>query len=101
MNILVLGGRGRTGKVFAKLATNNNHQVAAIVRDKNRGTLPKVKYLEGSPTDRQLLNNQESDKYTATQGKPKGGSISRAGVAKFVLEALETEKYVRDVVTLY
>ena len=211
MNILVLGATGRTGKVFAKLATNNNHQVTAIVREKNRGTLPKVKYIEGSPTDEVLLNNalegidavvvslninrtsdnpfakvvspltlisdsvkalipameknnvkriitisasgvgdswnhmfiiarllirysnimrayedhdrqeqlirsskldwtivrpvmlnnKEKDKYTATLGKPKGGSISRKGVAKFTLDALETEKYVRDVVTLY
>ena len=211
MNILVLGATGRTGKVFAKLATTNNHQVTAIVRDKNRGTLPKVKYIEGSPTDGQLLtnalkgidavvvslninrtsdnpfakvvspltlisdslkalipameknnvkriitisasgvgdswnhmfiiarllirysnimrayedhdrqeqlirsskldwtivrpvmlNNKEKDKYTATLGKPKGGSISRKGVAKFTLDALEQEKYVRDVVTLY
>lgn len=211
MNILILGATGRTGKIFAKLATNNNHQVTAIVREKNRGTLPKVKYIEGSPTDGKLLsdalkgidavvvslninrtsdnpfakvisplnlisdtmkalipametngvkriitisasgigdswnhmfliarllirysnimrayedhdrqeqlirysnldwtivrpvmlNNKESDKYTAKLGKPKGGSISRTGVAKFTLDALETEKYVRDLVTLF
>ena len=211
MNILVLGATGRTGKIFAKLATNHSHQVTAIVREKNRGTLPKVKYIEGSPTDEVLLNNtlegidavvvslninrtsdnpwarvvspltlisdtmkalipameknrvkrvitisgsgvgdswnnmffiarllirhsnimrayedhdrqeqlvrksnldwtivrpvmlnsKETDKYTATLGKPKGGSISRAGVAKFTLDAIETEKYVRDVVTLF
>lgn len=211
MNILVLGATGRTGKIFAKLATNQNHEVTAIVREKNRGTLPKVKYIEGSPTDGKLLSDalrgidavvvslninrtsdnpfakvlspltiisdsvkalipamekngvkriitisasgvgdswgdmflivrllirysnimrayedhdrqeqliknsnldwtivrpvmlsdKESDKFTATLGKPKGGSISRAGVAKFVLDALEEEKYVKDVVTLY
>lgn len=211
MNILVLGATGRTGKIFAKLATNHNYQVTAIVREKNRGTLPKVKYIEGSPTDGKLLsdalrgidtvvvslninrtsdnpfskvispltlisdsvkalipamenngvkrivtisasgvgdswkhmilivrllirysnimrayedhdrqeqlikksnldwtivrpvmlNDKESDKYTATLGKPKGGSISRAGLAKFVLDALEEEKYVKDIVTLY
>ena len=211
MNILVLGATGRTGKIFAKLATDHSHQVTAIVREKNRGTLPKVKYIEGSPTDgkflndalrgidavvvslninrtsdnpfakivspltlisdsvkalipamekngvkrivsisgsgvgdswndmfiiarllirysnimrayedhdRQeqiirnsnldwtivrpvMLNSKETDKYTATLGKPKGGSISRAGVAKFTLDALETGKYVSDVVTLF
>jgi len=211
MNILILGATGRTGKNFAKLTTNHNHQVSAIVREKNRGTLPKVKYIEGSPTDGKLLsdalrgidavvvslninrtsdnpfakvvspltlisdtakalipamekngvkriitisasgvgnswndmfiiarllirysnimrayedhdrqeqlirsskldwtivrpvmlNNKETDNYTATLGKPKGGSISRTGVAKFTLDALEQEKYVKDVVTLY
>jgi len=211
MKILVLGATGRTGGLFARLAADNNHQVTAIVRDKKRGTLPKVKYIEGSPTDGVLLNNtlegidavvvslninrtsdnpfakvvspltlisdtmkalipameknkvkrvitisgsgagdswkdmpliarllirysnimrayedhdrqeqlvrkssldwtivrpvmlnsKETDKYTAILGKPKGASISRGGVAKFTLDALENEKHIREVVTLF
>jgi len=57
MNILVLGSTGRTGKIFAKLANSNSHHITAIVREKNRGTLPKVNYIEGSPTDGKLLND--------------------------------------------
>jgi hypothetical protein len=47
-----------------------------------------------------MLNDKESDKYNATIGKPLSGSISRKGVAKFILDALESGKYVRDTVTL-
>jgi len=47
-----------------------------------------------------MLNDKDSDEYTAIIGKPKSGSISRKGVAKFILDALESEKYVRDVVSL-
>ena len=211
MNILVLGATGRTGNIFARIATENNHQVTAIVRDKNRGTLPKVNYIEGSPTDEQLLarslkgtdavvvslninrtsdnpfakvtspltlisdsmkalipameknnvrriitisasgvgdswnhmfliarllirhsniwkayqdhdrqeqlirsskldwtivrpvmlTNKESDAYKAIIGKPTGGSISRAGVARYALDALEGGKDIREVVTLF
>ncbi len=57
MNILILGATGRTGMIFARIATENNHQVTAIVRDKNRGKLPKVNYIDGSPTDGQLLED--------------------------------------------
>ncbi len=211
MKILVLGATGRTGKLFAKLATANNHQVTAIIRNKKDAILPKVNYIEGLPTDEQLLtkalqgmeavvvslninrtsdnpfakvvspltlisdsvkalipameknhvkriitisasgvgdswnhmflvvrwlihysniwkayedhdrqeqilkqsaldwtivrpvmlNDKDNDEYTAVVGKPTGGSISRKGVAKFILDSLESEKYVKDVVTLF
>ncbi len=211
MKILVLGATGRTGKLFAKLATAQNHQITAIIRNKKDAILPKVNYIEGLPTDEQLLtkilqgmdavvvslninrtsdspfakvispltlisdsvkavcsameknnvkrivsvsasgvgdswndmflavrwlirysniwkayedherqeqivrqsgldwtivrpvmlNDKDSDEYTAVIGKPTGGSISRKGVAKFILDSLESEKYVRDVVTLF
>ncbi|MEI7724678.1 MAG: NAD(P)H-binding protein [Bacteroidota bacterium] len=211
MKILVLGATGRTGKLFAKLATGQNHQVTAIIRNKKDAILPKVNYIEGLPTDEQLLtralqgmdavvvslninrtsdnpfakvvspltlisdsvkalipameknhvkriitvsasgvgdswnhmflvvrwlirysniwkayedhdrqeqivrqsgldwtivrpvmlNDKDSDEYTAVVGKPTGGSISRKAVAKFILDSLESEKYVKDVVTLF
>ena len=47
-----------------------------------------------------MLNDKDSDEYIAVIGKPSGGNISRKGVAKFILESLESEKYVKDVVTL-
>ncbi len=210
MNILILGATGRTGKIFAKIASERNHQVTAIVRDKSRGDIPNVSYIEGLPTDKQLLENslkgidavfvslninrssdnpfskvispltlvsdsvkalipameknnvkriitisasgvgdswkdmilfarllmrysniwkayqdhdrheqlirgskldwtivrpvmltnKESNVYKAVSGKPTGGSISRAGVAKFALDSLETGKNIREVVTL-
>jgi uncharacterized protein YbjT (DUF2867 family) len=210
MKILVLGATGRTGKLFAKLATSHNHQVTAIIRNKKDAILPKVNYIEGMPTDEQLLtkalqgmdavvvslninrtsdspfakvvspltlisdsvkavcsameknnvkrlvsvsasgvgdswndmylivrllirysnimrayedhdrqeqilrqsaldwtivrpvmlNDKDDEKYTATVGKPTGSSISRKGVARFILDALESEKYVRDCVSL-
>ena len=211
MKILVLGATGRIGKLFTRLATANNHQITAIIRNKKDAILPKVNYIEGLPTDDQLLsralqgmdavvvslninrtsdnpfakvvspltlisdsmkalipameknsvkrivtvsasgvgdswkdmyliaklfirysniwkayedhNRQEqilrqsaldwtivrpvmlSDKdqanYKAVIGKPTGGSISRKGVAKFILDSLESEKYVKEVVTLF
>jgi putative NADH-flavin reductase len=210
MKILVLGATGRTGKLFTQLATTKNHQVTAIIRDKKDAILPKVNYIEGLPTDEQLLtkslqgidavvvslninrtsdnpfakvvspltlisdsvkaliqemgknqvkriitvsasgvgdswkdmpfiarvllrnsniwkayvdhdrqeqllqqtnlewtivrpvmlNDKDSDEYNATIGKPSAGSISRKATAKFILDALESEKYVRDTVTL-
>jgi putative NADH-flavin reductase len=210
MKILVLGATGRTGKIFAQLATAKNHQVTAIIRNKKDAILPRVNYIEGLPTDEQLLtktlqgmdavvvslninrtsdnpfakvvspltlisdsvkalipamqrnnvkrlitvsasgvgdswkdmpliarlfirstnimrayedhdrqeqavrkskldwtivrpvmlNDKDSDEYKATIGKPTSGSISRKGVAKFLLDSLESEKFVRDTVTL-
>ena len=55
MNILVLGATGRTGKLFTQLATAKNHQVTAIIRNRKDAILPKVNYIEGLPTDEQLL----------------------------------------------
>ena len=211
MKILVLGATGRTGKLFAQLATANNHQVKAIIRNKKDAILPRVNYIEGLPTDEQLLtkalegmdavvvslninrtsdnpfakvvspltlisdsvkalipameknnvkriitvsascvgdswnymfmvvrwlirysniwkayedhdrqeqilrqsaldwtivrpvmlNDKDSDEYKAVVGKPTGGNISRKGVAKFILDSLESEKYVRYCVTLF
>jgi uncharacterized protein YbjT (DUF2867 family) len=211
MKILVLGATGRTGKLFTQLATSKNHHVTAIIRNKKAATLPKVNYIEGLPTDEQLLtkslqgidavvvslninrtsdnpfakvmspltlisdsvravssameknnvkrivsvsasgvgdswndiflvvrwlirysniwkayedhdrqeqilrqsalgwtivrpvmlNDKDSDEYKAVIGKPTGGSISRKGVAKFILDSLESEKYVKEVVTLF
>jgi hypothetical protein len=48
-----------------------------------------------------MLNDKDSDEYKAVVGEPTGGSISRKGVAKFMLDSLESEKYVKDVVTLF
>lgn len=48
-----------------------------------------------------MLNDKDSDEYKAVIGKPSGGSISRKGVAKFILDSLESEKYVKEVVTLF
>ena len=48
-----------------------------------------------------MLNDKDSDEYKAVIGKPSGGSISRKGVAKFILDSLKSEKYVKEVVTLY
>ena len=211
MNILILGISGRTGKILSAMAVKNNHEVTGIVRNKNKGTVPGVKYVEGSPADGQLLDkalkgidavivslninrtsdnpfakvvspltlisdsvqaliqamgknnvkrlitisasgvgdswknmpliarmlikhsnimrayedhdrqeqlikastldwtivrpvmltNKESENYKATQGKPAGSGISRAGVARFVLDALESGKNIREVVTLF
>ena len=210
MKILVLGATGRTGKIFAQLATAKNHQVTAIIRNKKDAILPRVNYIEGLPTDEQLLtktlqgmdavvvslninrttdnpfakvvspltlisdsvkalipamqrnnvkrlitvsasgvgdswkdmpliarlfirstnimrayedhdrqeqavrqskldwtivrpvmlNDKVSDAYKAAIGKPTSGSISRKGVARFILDALESGKFVRDTVTL-
>lgn len=55
MNILVLGATGRTGRLFAQAAVAANHQVTAIIRDKSKSTMPKIKFLEGSTTDGELL----------------------------------------------
>ena len=210
MKILVLGATGRTGKLFARLAVSGNHQVTAIVRNKNNANEPGVNYIEGSPTDEQLLtrvlqgfdavvvslninrtsdspfarvispltlisdsvkavitamkknnvkqiitisasgvgdswkempliarlfirnsniwkayedhdrqeqivrrsdldwtivrpvmlNDKDVHDYTATIGKPTSSSISRKAVAKFILDSLESEKHLRDCVTL-
>ena len=210
MKILVLGATGRTGKLFAQIATAKNHQVTAIIRNKKDAILPRVNYIEGLPTDEQLLtktlqgmdavvvslninrtsdnpfakvvspltlisdsvkalipamqrnnvmrlitvsasgvgdswkdmpliarlfirstsimrayedhdrqeqavrkskldwtivhpvmlNDKDSDEYKATIGKPTSGGISRKGVARFILDSLESEKFVRDTVTL-
>ena len=48
-----------------------------------------------------MLNNKDTDDYKTSVGKPSGSSISRKGVATFILDELESEKYVEDCVTLY
>lgn len=211
MRILILGSTGRTGKLVTQTAIARNHQVTAIIRDKSQATLPKVKHLEGSLTNEQLLNealqgidavvvtlninrtsdnpfakvtspltlisdsvgalipameqnkvkriisisaygvgdtfkymplparlllrysniwkayedharqeqllrqskldwtvvrpvmlsNKDTVDYKTSAGKPSGSSISRKAMATFVLDALESEKYVGDCVTLY
>lgn len=47
-----------------------------------------------------MLNDRDIDAYTVTTGKPTGSGISRKGVARFILDALESGKYIRDCVTL-
>ena len=49
----------------------------------------------------EVQTDKEQDEYKAVIGKPTGGNISRKGVAKFILDSLESEKYVKDVVTLF
>jgi putative NADH-flavin reductase len=57
MNILIIGATGRTGRLFALAAVAGNHKVTAIIRDKARGDVPGVNYIEGLPTDSELLEN--------------------------------------------
>jgi putative NADH-flavin reductase len=57
MNILILGATGRTGRLFAQAAVSGKHKVTAIIRDKAKANVPGVTYLEGSPTDSDLLNS--------------------------------------------
>jgi putative NADH-flavin reductase len=47
-----------------------------------------------------MLNDNDVDEYMATIGKPSARNISRKGVAKFILDALESGKYKKQVVTL-
>ena len=56
MKLLILGSTGRTGKLLTKLAIARDHQVTAMIRDKSQAILPKVKHLEGSLTNEQLLH---------------------------------------------
>ncbi|MCX6303753.1 MAG: NAD(P)H-binding protein [Bacteroidetes bacterium] len=56
MKILVLGATGRTGNLFTQLALAKNHQVTAVFRNKNKAILPGVHYMEGSPSDPELLD---------------------------------------------
>ena len=48
-----------------------------------------------------MLNNRETEKYTAVLGKPGGGGISRQGVARFIVDILESGKFEKDCVTLF
>ncbi len=48
-----------------------------------------------------MLNNKDTDDYKASIGKPSGSNISRKGMATFIVDALESEKYVGDCVTLF
>jgi putative NADH-flavin reductase len=56
MKILVLGGTGRTGRIFIKLAADAGHQVTAIIRNKEKADISGVNYIEGSPTDLKLVS---------------------------------------------
>jgi len=48
-----------------------------------------------------MLNNKNTDSYKVSIGKPKGIVISRKGVAKFIIDALESGKYEKECVTVY
>jgi len=211
MKIFILGASGRTGGIFTRLAAAKNHQLTALIRNKPAAAIPGVHYVEGLPTDGQLLteslqgmdavvvslninrtsdnpfakvispltlisdsvmavipamekngvkriitisasgvgdswndmyliarllirysniwkayedherqeqlirksaldwtivrpvllNDKDSDGYKTTMGKPLGGGISRKAVAKFILDALESEQFAGDCVTLF
>jgi len=47
-----------------------------------------------------MLNNKEDEAYSATNGAPLGGNISRKAVARFVLDTLESGSYKESCVTL-
>jgi putative NADH-flavin reductase len=47
-----------------------------------------------------MLNDKDLEGYKATMGKPTASSISRKGVARFMLDELESGNYVRQVVAL-
>jgi putative NADH-flavin reductase len=47
-----------------------------------------------------MLHDKDVYGYKAIIGKPSAGSISRKGVARFILDALETGEYKKQVVTL-
>ena len=47
-----------------------------------------------------MLNDKDTDVYYVSTGKPTGSAISRKGVAKFILDVLESGKYTREVVTI-
>jgi putative NADH-flavin reductase len=47
-----------------------------------------------------MLNDKDDDGYKAVIGKPTRGYISRKGVARFILDALESGTYIKQVVTL-
>lgn len=55
MNILILGGTGRVGRLVVQTALERQHRVTAIVRDLSRASLPGSTCLQGSPTDPELL----------------------------------------------
>jgi len=42
MKILILGATGRAGRKIATLADKSGHKVTAIVRDRQKATLPSV-----------------------------------------------------------
>jgi putative NADH-flavin reductase len=48
-----------------------------------------------------ILNNKNTDFYKVSVGKPKGSGISRKGVAKFIIDALESGRYEKECVTVY
>lgn len=47
-----------------------------------------------------MLNDKDVDSYKIATGKPTGSSVSRKGVAKFILEALELDQHKKECVTL-
>jgi len=57
MNILVLGGTGRTGRLFIEAALEKGHAVTSLFRDKSKANLPGVTWFEGSPMDVKLVND--------------------------------------------
>ena len=47
-----------------------------------------------------MLNDKDEDGYKAIIGKPTSGNISRKALARFILDAMESGKYKKQVVTL-
>jgi putative NADH-flavin reductase len=63
MNILILGGSGRTGKLLVQQALERGHFVNAIIRNKNvfPSEVSRLERFEGTPLNKYLLR-------TAMQG---------------------------------
>ena len=55
MKLLILGASGRTGVLVAQEALTRSHEVKAIVRNKEKISIPGIECYEGVPSDVTLI----------------------------------------------
>jgi putative NADH-flavin reductase len=86
--------------LIARLLIRNSNIMKAYEDHDRQEHIIKNSKLEWTIVRPVMLSNKDNDDYKVSVGKPTGSSISRKGVAKFILDALESGKYEKEVVTL-
>jgi len=96
-----VGDSWKNMPLIARMLIKHSNIMRAYEDHDRQEQLIKASTLDWTIVRPVMLTNKESENYKATQGKPAGSGISRAGVARFVLDALESGKNIREVVTLF
>ena len=83
-----VGDSWKNMPLIARLLIRNSNIMRAYEDHDRQEQLIRNSTLDWTIVRPVMLSNKESGSYKATLGKPTGGNISRAGLAKYTLDAV-------------